>query len=231
MRGGLPGGITCGCSTPAKVPYPTSKVPLGCLLRAVPAAGEPVWKLNFGRLTPSTRCCLRSCVCSTAWSFQAIDATLSQPDGALVIRCDACGADLPVLYTRCDSCFGCQNGTPFMCVSCGLRHRRRHRDISAVAKQSISEVGALATKCASLCGAPPPDFMALDLTEREAPAEAAVMYNHDEPNVGAPASVRPPPRVETYPLAGPRAVHDERRQGRRGNALRLRSRLRPLPLV
>ena len=61
--------------------------------------------------------------------------------------------------------------------------------------------------------------------------EAAVMYNHDEPNVGAPASVRPPPRVETYPLAGPRAVHDERRQGRRGNALRLRSRLRPLPLV
>ena len=61
--------------------------------------------------------------------------------------------------------------------------------------------------------------------------EAAVMYNHDEPNVGAPASVRPSPRVETYPLAGPRAVHDERRQGRRGNALRLRSRLRPLPLV
>ena len=61
--------------------------------------------------------------------------------------------------------------------------------------------------------------------------EAAVMYNHDEPNVGAPASVRPSPRGETYPLAGPRAVHDERRQGRRGNALRLRSRLRPLPLV
>ena len=26
----------------------------------MPAAGEPVWKLNFGRLTPSTRCCLRS---------------------------------------------------------------------------------------------------------------------------------------------------------------------------
>ena len=43
------------------------------------AAPEPaaVWKSNFGRPTPSTRCCLRSCVCSMAWSFQAIDATLS----------------------------------------------------------------------------------------------------------------------------------------------------------
>ena len=35
-----------------------------------------MWKSNFGRLTPSTRCCLRSFVCSMAWSFQAIDATL-----------------------------------------------------------------------------------------------------------------------------------------------------------
>ena len=34
-----------------------------------------VWKSNFGRRTPSTRCCLRSCVCSMAWSFQAINAT------------------------------------------------------------------------------------------------------------------------------------------------------------
>ena len=43
------------------------------------AAPEPaaVWKSNFGRPTPSTRCCLRSCVCSMAWSFQAMDATLS----------------------------------------------------------------------------------------------------------------------------------------------------------
>ena len=31
----------------------------------------PVWKSNFGRPT------LRSCVCSMAWSFYAIDATLS----------------------------------------------------------------------------------------------------------------------------------------------------------
>ena len=37
----------------------------------------PVWKSNFGCPTPSARCCLRSCVCSTAWSFQAIDAMLS----------------------------------------------------------------------------------------------------------------------------------------------------------
>jgi putative MATE family efflux protein len=28
-----------------------------------------VWKSNFGRPTPSTRCCFRSCVCSMAWSF------------------------------------------------------------------------------------------------------------------------------------------------------------------
>ena len=33
-----------------------------------------VWKSHR---TPSTRCCLRSCVCSMSWSFQAIDATLS----------------------------------------------------------------------------------------------------------------------------------------------------------
>ena len=33
---------------------------------------RPVWKSNFGRPR-----CLRSCVCSMAWSFQAIDATLS----------------------------------------------------------------------------------------------------------------------------------------------------------
>jgi alanine-glyoxylate transaminase/serine-glyoxylate transaminase/serine-pyruvate transaminase len=32
---------------------------------------------NFGRPTPSTRCCLRSCVCSMAWRFHAIDATFS----------------------------------------------------------------------------------------------------------------------------------------------------------
>merc|ERR1719487_2007865 len=40
-------------------------------------AATCVWKSNFGRPTPSTRCCLRSCVCSMAWSFQAMDATLS----------------------------------------------------------------------------------------------------------------------------------------------------------
>ena len=38
--------------------------------------GRPVWNSNFGRPTPSMRCCLRSCVCSMAWSVRAIDATL-----------------------------------------------------------------------------------------------------------------------------------------------------------
>ena len=32
---------------------------------------------SFRRPTPSSRCCLRSCVCSMAWSFHAIDVTLS----------------------------------------------------------------------------------------------------------------------------------------------------------
>ncbi len=36
-----------------------------------------LWKSKFGRPTPSTRRCLSSRVCSRAWSFQAIDATLS----------------------------------------------------------------------------------------------------------------------------------------------------------
>ena len=30
---------------------------------------KAVWKSNFGRPTPLTRCCFRSCVCSMAWSF------------------------------------------------------------------------------------------------------------------------------------------------------------------
>jgi hypothetical protein len=34
----------------------------------------PVWKSNFGRPTPSTRCCLRSCVCSMAWRFTKVPA-------------------------------------------------------------------------------------------------------------------------------------------------------------
>ena len=38
---------------------------------------DAVWKSNFGRPTPSTRCCLSSCVCSMAWRFHAIDASLS----------------------------------------------------------------------------------------------------------------------------------------------------------
>ena len=32
---------------------------------------------NFRRPTPSSRCCVRSCVCSMAWSFHTIDAALS----------------------------------------------------------------------------------------------------------------------------------------------------------
>mgnify|MGYP001232908175 FL=1 len=45
--------------------------------KAPPDSFWPVWKSNFGRSTPSTRGCLRSCICSMAWSFYAIDATLS----------------------------------------------------------------------------------------------------------------------------------------------------------
>ena len=44
--------------------------------KAPPDSFWPVWKSNFGRSTPSTRGRLRSCICSTAWSFQAIDARL-----------------------------------------------------------------------------------------------------------------------------------------------------------
>ena len=42
----------------------------------VPRSLDAVWISNIGRPTTSTRRCLRSCVCM-AWSFQAIDATLS----------------------------------------------------------------------------------------------------------------------------------------------------------
>ena len=42
-----------------------------------PKPSGAAWKSNFGRPTPWTRRCLRSCVCSMAWSFQATDATLS----------------------------------------------------------------------------------------------------------------------------------------------------------
>ena len=83
-----------------------------------------------------------------------------EPEGALVVRCDGCGADLPVFYARCVGCFGHREGKPFMCVGCGLKHRRRHKDIVMVAKRSINAVEALASKCAELGGAPAPDFAA-----------------------------------------------------------------------
>ena len=44
----------------------------------VETASRAVWISLCGRPTPSTRCCLRRYVCSMAWSFQAIDATLSK---------------------------------------------------------------------------------------------------------------------------------------------------------
>ena len=34
------------------------------------------WKSNFGRPTPATRRCSSACVCSMAWRFNVIDATL-----------------------------------------------------------------------------------------------------------------------------------------------------------
>ena len=37
---------------------------------------EAVWKSNCRRPTPSTRRRPRDCVCSMAWRFHAIDATL-----------------------------------------------------------------------------------------------------------------------------------------------------------
>ena len=39
-----------------------------------PQAVLPCVQSNFGRLTPSTRCCLRNCVCSMAWRLHAIEA-------------------------------------------------------------------------------------------------------------------------------------------------------------
>ena len=40
-------------------------------------ASETCVEIKCRAPTPSTRCRLRSCVCSMAWSFQAVDATLS----------------------------------------------------------------------------------------------------------------------------------------------------------
>ena len=136
-----------------------------------------------------------------------------EPEGALVIRCDGCGADLPVFYTRCDACFGCQNGTPFMCVGCGLRHRRRHKDISAVAKQSIGEVEALATKCASLCGAPAPDFTEQVLGKKRGAMKACPQCAKLIPN-----------RCETCPACGGNAVKKRSSKKRRRTACRRRGR-------
>ena len=38
---------------------------------------KPVWKSDFTRPTPSTRCYLREWVCSMAWRFHAVDNTLA----------------------------------------------------------------------------------------------------------------------------------------------------------
>ena len=76
-----------------------------------------------------------------------------------------------------------------------MRHRRRHRDINAVAKQSIVEVEALATKCASLCGAPPPDFTEQVLGKKRGAMKACPQCAKLIPNRG-----------ETCPACGGCAV-------------------------
>ena len=95
-----------------------------------------------------------------------------------------------------------------MCVSCGLRHRRRHRDISAVAKQFISEVEALATKCASLCGAPAPDFTAPELGKKRGAMKACPQCAKLIPN-----------RCETCPACGGCAVRKRSSKKAKGNGV------------
>ena len=76
-----------------------------------------------------------------------------------------------------------------------MRHRRRHKDISAVAKQSIVEVEALSVKCASLCGAPAPDFTEQVLGKKRGAMKACPQCAKLIPN-----------RCETCPACGGNAV-------------------------
>ena len=89
-----------------------------------------------------------------------------------------------------------------------MRHRRRHKDISAVAKQSIHEVEALATKCASLCGAPAPDFTAPEVGKKRGAMKACPQCAKLIPN-----------RCETCPACGGCAVRKRSAKTAKGNGV------------
>ena len=89
-----------------------------------------------------------------------------------------------------------------------MRHRRRHRDISAVAKQSIVEVEALSVKCASLCGAPAPDFSEQVLGKKRGAMKACPQCAKLIPN-----------RCETCPACGGNAVKKRSSKKAKGNGV------------
>ncbi|KAJ8609478.1 hypothetical protein CTAYLR_005426 [Chrysophaeum taylorii] len=80
-----------------------------------------------------------------------------EPEGALVMRCDACAHELPLVYMRCNTCLGSKRHAtkPFLCADCGAAHRSdlahdKKHNVIAIAKGSLSELRRLAVRLESL---------------------------------------------------------------------------------
>lgn len=74
--------------------------------------------------------------------------------GSLVMRCDICARELPLVYLRCETCLAArrkQRGTRFLCAECGCDHMINADDdtkheVIAIVKGSLSELRRLAVR-------------------------------------------------------------------------------------
>lgn len=74
--------------------------------------------------------------------------------GSVVMRCDICASELPLVYLRCETCLAArykQRGARFLCAECGCYHmvsaddESRH-EVIAIVKGSLSELRRLAVR-------------------------------------------------------------------------------------
>lgn len=71
------------------------------------------------------------------------DALVSEPPGALVMRCDCCSLELPLFYVRCDQCRAADLEHAYLCAVCAQSHLRRCESTVAIAKTPLSELRRL----------------------------------------------------------------------------------------
>lgn len=70
-----------------------------------------------------------------------------EEEGSVVLRCDQCAAELPLVYARCETCLTSPEHTSqFFCADCAAIHRSNNckHVMVAVSKGSLSELNSLA---------------------------------------------------------------------------------------